>query len=244
MTPSPAQARLLRAMSAEKAYANVNINQRGIINRVFKYHIDDKCALQTFINCLKNGWITKQEIERKSWNETVYIETIYVLSQAGRDILATLKPDDYISKLASLTSNDVLAVLKQKFCEPEWLFIPELRVGTGYGFSREQRIDAWALNTFPSKQFAKIAFEIKVYRSDFLKEITHPEKRKAAMGVCNQFYFATIEGVAKSEEIPDDCGWFEVNETRAILKKKAPYHQCGLVDWSFVASVFRRIPLE
>ena len=45
----------------------------------------------------------------------------------------------------------------------------ELRIGTGYGKGKEQKIDYWVISHYPSDGMSKISYEIKVSRSDFLK---------------------------------------------------------------------------
>ncbi len=243
MKPSPAQARLLRSLSSKDVFVYANRDSGGHFTSVNSER-GSRMFIPTFESSFKAGWIEAIEFSYKDFRDRDRIETRYFLSQSGRATLQQLNPEDFLTKSSTMSSGDVIAILHKKYSQPEWLFIPELRLGSGYGNFREKRIDAWTLNCFPSKNFIKLAFEIKVSRQDFLREIANPDKSKAYMRVCNEFYFATIEGVAKEEEIPDRCGWFLISETGASLKKKAEWHECPPIDWAFVASVFRRIPLE
>ncbi|WP_062105225.1 hypothetical protein [Bacillus niameyensis] len=134
----------------------------------------------------------------------------------------------------------------------EWAFFEELRAGTGYRtfdykkgkvkpFNPEQRFDAWAINLYPSKQHERIVYEIKVSRSDFLSEISNPDKRQQALALSNYFYFATPKGLISVDEIPGECGLIEVNDDLSSrIKKKAPYRDTDVLTWQFLCSIARR----
>jgi hypothetical protein len=84
------------------------------------------------------------------------------------------------------------------------VFIRELRVGTGYGKGKEQRLDAFLLHCWGTLD--RIAFEVKASRGDFLRELKRPLKRRAALVLSNEFYFVAPEGVIKRDELPLECG--------------------------------------
>lgn len=163
-----------------------------------------------------------------------------------------LKPSTY--KPSPVSSKDIVKALARKYGDNgrsnEWAFFSELRAGTGYKWGRgkrdhnpEQRLDAFVMNLWPSKQFIRIAFEIKVSRQDFLNEIKAPEKRATALKLSNQFYFVTPVGLVKDHEIPDDCGLMEVSETGSVrVKIKAPIHAGDeRPPWTFAAAIARRV---
>jgi hypothetical protein len=155
----------------------------------------------------------------------------------------------------NLTANDIYTAIKRRHPLPEWVLLRELRVGTGYDIRRydyqnkrfkrakaQQRIDAWALNCYPSKDFVKVAYEIKVSHSDFLKEKLDPEKRQAAMELSDYFYFAAPRGVIAPMEVPKDCGLLVVYESgRSEILKRAPRNPSIRLDWRFVASLIRTV---
>ena len=141
-----------------------------------------------------------------------------------------------------VTADQILAVLKWHHNDArQWLFIPELRLGTGYGDKWEQRIDAFALNCYPSHGMKSIAYEIKVSRADFLRELKQPEKRRGAMEVSNEFYFAAPPGMITKEELPADCGLVETNGDGFRIAVFAPFRDRPSAQWRFVASLARRI---
>lgn len=132
----------------------------------------------------------------------------------------------------------------------QWAFFDELRAGTGYTPWRdkikgkpnlEQRMDAWAINLYPSKGFLRICYEIKVSRSDFIHEMKHPEKRQQGLSLSNQFYFATPVGLVRAEEIPPECGLIEIDaEGNSKIIIKALMRECVEPPMSLFLSLARR----
>src|SRR5436305_14735187 len=73
----------------------------------------------------------------------------------------------------------------------EWLFLRELRVGTGFRNSSAQRLDAFALNCLPHQGMKRICYEVKVSRADFLAELKHPLKLSIGLRYSHEIYFLT-----------------------------------------------------
>lgn len=153
-----------------------------------------------------------------------------------------------------LTAKEVIMALKKRHKDRnEWGFFEELRCGTGYSnykignhvINPEQRFDAFAINLYPSNKHLRIAYEVKVSRSDFLHEIKNPEKRKSALIFSNEFYFVVPTGLVKKEEIPNECGLIYVSEnlgTRTV--KQAPFRNSSEPSWNFLATIARRSQQE
>lgn len=93
----------------------------------------------------------------------------------------------------------------------EWLFLRELRVGSGRGGGRQsfQRVDGFALNCYPYKAMRRVCYEVKLSRADFLAELRQPLKRRIGMRYSNEFYFVTPAGLVDASEIPEGCGLIE-----------------------------------
>lgn len=146
-----------------------------------------------------------------------------------------------------MNSTQVLDVLNTCYSGDGWVFLRELRMGTGkIGRRRrqprliKQRIDAWAFNTWPSVRNA-ISFEVKISRTDFLAELRKPKKREAARSVSNYFYFVTIPGVVLEEaEIPEGCGWIEVVGDLVTFRRYASRMDFEQVPMHFFSSIVRR----
>lgn len=144
-----------------------------------------------------------------------------------------------------LTAKQVLDLLIDEYKMFGYLCFPELRIGTGYGKDAEQRIDLWALHPFPSKDLARVAFEIKVSRNDWRTEMKKPLKKQRALLLSNEFYFVAPQGIISLDELPECAGLIEIRENR--LKEyyvetvhKAPWRDGHPPTWRFVASLLRR----
>lgn len=148
----------------------------------------------------------------------------------------------------------ILDALRQRHSQGDWVFFPELRIGTGYGKDAETRLDGWAIALYPSHSLLRVTYEIKVSRSDFLGEIRRkPLKRRAGLRMSNEFYFVAPKGLIKADELPPEAGLMEWNpdaqiETLKELRKfrnglyvtvSAPYRDTLPPTWRFVAALAR-----
>jgi hypothetical protein len=60
----------------------------------------------------------------------------------------------------------------------------------------------------------RTAIEVKVSRSDFLRETE--AKRRPWQKIVNRFVYATPPGLLRPEEIPTECGLWEVDDSGAV----------------------------
>jgi hypothetical protein len=126
----------------------------------------------------------------------------------------------------------------------EGVLIFELATGTGYAHGEPNRLDAFHMAVEPSKGLKRTAYEVKVSRSDFQREIRDPRKRRAALRVSNQFYFITPPGLVRPEEVPLECGLLEIGEEGKlplIERVAAPFRDGQPASWHFFAAFARRI---
>lgn len=96
-----------------------------------------------------------------------------------------------------------------------WIFLRELRAGTGHRHHELQRLDAFALNCLPHLGMKRVCYEVKLSRADFLNEVRRPLKRRIGLRFSNEFYFVTPAGMLRVDEIPVDCGLIEVGTAAA-----------------------------
>ncbi len=155
-----------------------------------------------------------------------------------------------------ITAQDVLNCLAQRHSDRQWVFFPELIVSTGCGgagiqeYNEDSRLDAWAMNLWPSRRLERITYEIKVERSDWRKERAKPKKRQAGLSVSNRFYYVAPKDLLDPREIPRECGLITVQiprgrtaeyGLRSRVLKEAPWRDTPNPDLDFWASVCRRI---
>ena len=121
--------------------------------------------------------------------------------------------------------------LAVRYQAPEWSLFHEVSDGTGSNKSRA--IDALAVNMWPSKGRTvdgvfvpfTAAFEIKVTRADFVRELTDPSKRRPFESQVTEFWFVTPKGLAQKGEVPEGCGLLEAHGKglRAVVRARQDF---------------------
>ena len=136
----------------------------------------------------------------------------------------------------------------------EWIFLRELRVGTGWRGGAAQRLDAFALNCLPHTSMRRTCYEMKTSRADFLCEMKHPLKRRIGLRYSNEFYFVVPAGLLEISEVPVECGLVEIGNvaregelahfdemesTHCRVTVPAPWRETPGPTWQFVAGMLR-----
>lgn len=134
---------------------------------------------------------------------------------------------------------DVKAALRARFIAPEWSLFFEVADATG---SRQSRwADAVAMNLYPSRGLELHGFEIKVSRSDWLRELKDPTKSAPVQRYCNRWWIICPDGVIKPGELPPTWGHYEVKPGGAIRQVvAAPKLEAEAVTKEFMAALVRR----
>jgi hypothetical protein len=248
--PSAAQARLLFAL-ADNPDLTIMVTDYGYVEwrgggkSTWEWErIHGKVRSTTASKSIREEWIEQVDAEG-DWTQ----KNTYHLSETGLAVAEAIRPDDMVPQHKGVSVASIHRVLRKRYPAPEWVYLEEVRLGTGYeGFflpghhvaiNAEQRIDGFAINCYKSKSWRRIAIEIKISRGDFLKEIKNPDKRIGAMMLSNQFYFAAPEGLIKVDELPEDCGLIEVRGDFQAIKVQAAWHEASAWHPATVASVLR-----
>lgn len=111
-----------------------------------------------------------------------------------------------------INSDTIKTLLRLRHSDAfQWAFFDEFIPGIGSSSFNGTRLDAWAMNVFPSSGYTTIAYEIKVSRGDFLRELKDPNKRQWAMTFTDEFYFVAPRHLISPKELPEGCGLVEVS---------------------------------
>lgn len=123
----------------------------------------------------------------------------------------------------------------------EWIVLFELRDGTGWS-GRGQRMDAFAMHTWPSRKFHRVGYEIKLSRGDFLNELKQFYKRDWAMSITNEFWFVAPPKIIEVAELPENCGLLIVTGDGNGLKTARAAVQRSVEDLKMpqIASILRK----
>jgi len=127
-----------------------------------------------------------------------------------------------------LTAKTIKRILQAYYCEPKigrYVFLHEVQM-TNWTIADGLLVECWGDNQ-------RTGFEIKISRSDFLKELKQPGKRKKLVQLTNHFYFVAPERMLNKDEIPEDSGLIEISPHsgnyremegyKLKIKKKAPW---------------------
>jgi hypothetical protein len=187
------------------------------------------------------------------------------MSHSAVPELGALPSDEAYPDGAKASAADLISVLESSLHAraSEWLFLRELKVGTGRRNGSIQRLDAFALNCLPHQAMKRVCYEVKVSRADFLCELRHPLKRRIGMRYSNEFYFVTPGEMLNPSEVPVECGLIEagyaapdrwlalqprqngyfhydpVTTAYCMVTVPAPWRDTPGPTWQFVAAMLR-----
>lgn len=128
--------------------------------------------------------------------------------------------------LPPITENIVLDLLRERHSKHgnggtgEYAFLTHVR--NKAGFDAQVTVDAVAMSLWPSRGLTIDVFEVKVSRSDWLREIGKPAKAEAACKMGDRFWVVAPRGVVEDGELPPTWGLMEVHGRKLRVVKHAP----------------------
>lgn len=111
------------------------------------------------------------------------------------------------------TEAELLQLLERKHAKQgnggsgEFAFLTHVR--NDGGFAATRTFDAVAVSLWPSRGYAIDVFEVKVSRSDWMRELKDPAKSEAAWEVGDRFWICATAGVVDPAELPHGWGLIE-----------------------------------
>lgn len=128
-------------------------------------------------------------------------------------------------------------LIATKFAAPEWATMFEVAPKTGGG---TRHADAVAVNLWQSRGHAVHGFEIKVSRSDWLRELKDPAKAEEIQRFCDYWTIVAPKGVVVDGELPPTWGLLEMRADRLMQVKAGPKLDAQPLTRGFFASLMRR----
>jgi hypothetical protein len=95
------------------------------------------------------------------------------------------------------------------------------QVPDGTGMNQNRWIDVAVFEMWPSKGLSRSAFEVKVSRSDFLRELQIPDKHKWCRECFHEFWLVAPKGVIQLEELPIGIGWMYPRGDKLCIARHA-----------------------
>lgn len=137
-----------------------------------------------------------------------------------------------------MDSNEIEQLIKEKFPEPTYAFLSQVRNGTG--FSKLPRTaDAIAMCLYPSRGLHLHGFEIKVYRNDWLNELKNPDKAEEISQFCDFWWIVACPEVVNVIEVPVNWGLMSAGKSLKVIKE-AKLLTVKPIDKLFLAAILRR----
>jgi hypothetical protein len=137
------------------------------------------------------------------------------------------------------TADLVFRKLRGLFPSPAHTLLGQVRNGTGFSRRTARTADGLAISTWPSRGLWIAGIEIKVYRSDWKKELADAEKSGDMMKWCNYWYVAAPAGLVENGELPQTWGLIEVDGRGAKIHTTAPKLTPEPIDMLLLCSVLR-----
>lgn len=159
----------------------------------------------------------------------------------GTQMPLKIKLSNAKKPFVKLTAKDVVKALRQRHPpSTQWVFLTEVAFATGFGKGSDNHIDVMAFNCWPSSGLDRIAYEVKVSREDFKRELKDPGKRQNAVEHSNHFFFAAPSGLIDADDLPIDCGLVEVDgNLKCHLAVEAPKRKEAKFSYPFFLAVLR-----
>ena len=137
------------------------------------------------------------------------------------------------------TAEDLEALLRVRFSEPAWAFLPQVRNGTGWARTA-RTVDALAMGLWPSRGLHLNGFEIKVRRSDWFGELKNPQKAEEIAQYCDFFWLVASKDIIKIEEVPSNWGLIIPSGKHTKIIKQAEKLEPKQIDRLFLAAILRK----
>ncbi len=141
---------------------------------------------------------------------------------------------------AKLTNeSDVVAALRKLFPPPAWAMFTGVANGTGHRANRWA--DAVSMGIWPSRGMEVAGFEVKVHRSDWLRELKKPQKAESIFKFCDRWWVAAGSAdIVREVEIPPTWGLLVPHAKTMKVVVDAPKLKPEPLSRSFVAAILRR----
>lgn len=141
-------------------------------------------------------------------------------------------------------AEDLVRMLRDKYKNPNAYggvdYVVLEQVPNGTGFAQAYRwIDAVLFSLIPSKGLYRSAYEIKVSRSDLIRELQNPEKHRWCQEYFHEFWFVCPKEIVQDGEIPNGIGLMCPHGDKLVIKKHCARNDNPKLDDQILAAFMR-----
>lgn len=147
-----------------------------------------------------------------------------------------------IKEREMLKTPEVIERLGKRFSSPEYALLTQVRNGTGYTRSA-RTADAIFMSLWPSRGIYLAGVEVKVSRTDWLKELADPKKADDLARYCDYWYLAVgDETIVRDGELPVTWGLM-IPDGKGGMKTIKEAHKLTPepIDRTFLTGIMRNM---
>lgn len=138
-------------------------------------------------------------------------------------------------------AGDLMLLLQKRYPSREYAFLQEVPNATGFAVRRHA--DAVALSLWPSRGLVLHGFEIKVSRTDWLRELKNPQKADDIARFCDFWWLVVGSGpIVQPGELPATWGLLAPSPDGSTLRVVQQPTKLEAEPWTraFMAAVLRK----
>lgn len=141
----------------------------------------------------------------------------------------------------ALTTPQAMALLRERYAPPEFALLPQVRSRTGYS-GPIRTADALVMSLYPSRGLLLHGFEVKVSRSDWLRELKEPDKAEEIVAHCDRWWIVVgDEKIVQPGELPPTWGLLVPRRGKLAIKVDAPALTPAPMSRPFLAALLRNV---
>lgn len=138
-----------------------------------------------------------------------------------------------------ISADKLRALLRRKFPADQYAMLYEVRDAAGHGANRSA--DVVMVGLWPSRGCQIEGMELKISRSDWLRELKKPEKAEAFVPYCDHWWvIASSPDIVKLSELPPTWGLMVPRGNGMGIIRHAPDLSPKPVDRSLLAAMLKR----
>jgi hypothetical protein len=142
-------------------------------------------------------------------------------------------------------AEDLILMLRDRYEHPnayggvDYVVLEQVPNSTGFQGLSYRWIDAAVFSLIPSKGISRSAFEVKVSRSDLIRELQNPVKHKWCQEYFHEFWFLCPKDIVQVDEIPNGIGLMCPHGDKLTIRKHCQRNDNPKLDDTLLSAFMR-----